>query len=41
MNENGLNGLALVNINKKEVISENEIIEDFAIVYNCYYFVQL
>eukprot|EP00102_Acyrthosiphon_pisum_P013427 XP_008182995.1 PREDICTED: 52 kDa repressor of the inhibitor of the protein kinase-like [Acyrthosiphon pisum] len=30
MTENRLNGLALVNINKKEVISETEIIEDFA-----------
>jgi hypothetical protein len=27
--ENRLNGLALVNINKKEVILETEIIEDF------------
>jgi regulator of replication initiation timing len=30
MTENRLNGLALVNINKKEVISETEIIEDLA-----------
>jgi len=30
MTENRLNGLGLVNINKKEIISETEIIEDFA-----------
>jgi hypothetical protein len=30
MTENRLNRLALVNINKKGVISETEILEDFA-----------
>lgn len=30
MTENKINGLALININKKEVILEDEVVEDFA-----------